>query len=244
MESPSERVCVRSSLALSSLRQPFGFDCVLRGIGRSASGKGRLTRFRPMGRSGMTVESAEAGGSCGCTEVKEQRRPGMGAPSPGVASPGGVIPGRRLAWRRVSGACCARNTILGVAPAAALARIGRALHGGADTGDEQLVALVGAGDDRAFEEIVDRYGSGLLSFCVHMLGSREWGEDALQLTLTSAYQALSRGRRPDALRPWLYTIARNRCLSELRSLREYCRQRRDRRRASGARRSAEPGCTP
>ena len=63
-------------------------------------------------------------------------------------------------------------------------------------------------------------GAGLLSFCVHMLGSREWGEDALQLTLTSAYQALSRGRRPDALRPWLYTIARNRCLSELRSRRE------------------------
>ena len=89
-----------------------------------------------------------------------------------------------------------------------------------DTGEEQLVARAGAGDDRAFEEIVDRYGSGLLSFCVHMLGSREWGEDALQLTLTSAYQALSGGRRPDALRPWLYTIARNRCLSELRSRRE------------------------
>ena len=94
---------------------------------------------------------------------------------------------------------------------------------GRGPGDEQLVALVGAGDERAFEEIVDRYGAGLLSFCVHMLGSREWGEDALQLTLTSAYQALSRGRRPDALRPWLYTIARNRCLSELRSVREYPR---------------------
>ena len=101
-----------------------------------------------------------------------------------------------------------------------LARVGRALHGGVDTGDEPLVARVGAGDDRAFEEIVDRYGAGLLSFCVHMLGSRDWGEDALQLTLTSAYQALSRGRRPDALRPWLYTIARNRCLSELRSRHE------------------------
>ena len=134
----------------------------------------------------------------------------MGAQSPGVASPGSVSPGR-VALAQYN---------LGVAPAAALARIGRALHGGADTGDEQLVALVGAGDDRAFEEIVDRYGTGLLSFCVHMLGSREWGEDALQLTLASAYQALSRGRRPDALRPWLYTIARNRCLSELRSRRE------------------------
>ena len=121
------------------------------------------------------------------------------------------------------GVVCRAEYTSRVAPAAALARIGRALHGGAGPGDEQLFALVGAGDERAFEEIVDRYGAGLLSFCVHMLGSREWGEDALQLTLTSAYQALSRGRRPDALRPWLYTIARNRCLSELRSVREYPR---------------------
>ena len=121
------------------------------------------------------------------------------------------------------GVVCRAEYTSRVAPAAAVARIGRALHGGAGPGDEQLFALVGAGDERAFEEIVDRYGAGLLSFCVHMLGSREWGEDALQLTLTSAYQALSRGRRPDALRPWLYTIARNRCLSELRSVREYPR---------------------
>ena len=154
----------------------------------------------------------EAGESCRCTESSSDAR-GWGA-----------IPGRRLAWQRLPRASfAARNILSRVAPAAALARIGRALHGGAGRGDEQLVALVGAGDERAFEEIVDRYGAGLLSFCVHMLRSREWGEDALQLTLTSAYQALSRGRRPDALRPWLYTIARNRCLSELRSVREYPR---------------------
>ena len=84
----------------------------------------------------------------------------------------------------------------------------------------RLVAGVASGDDHAFEEIVDRYGPALLSFCVHMLGSREWGEDALQLTFVAAYRALCRGGCDGALRPWLYAIARNRCLSELRARRE------------------------
>jgi RNA polymerase sigma factor (sigma-70 family) len=86
--------------------------------------------------------------------------------------------------------------------------------------DQRLVARVASGDDRAFEEIFDCYGPALLSFCTHMLGSREWGEDALQLTFVAAYKALRRGGCDGALRPWLYAIARNRCVSELRARRE------------------------
>ena len=82
------------------------------------------------------------------------------------------------------------------------------------------MARVASGDDQAFEEVFDRYGPALLSFCTHMLGSREWGEDALQLTLVAAYKALRRGGCDGALRPWLYAIARNCCLSELRARRE------------------------
>src|ERR1019366_8254982 len=83
-----------------------------------------------------------------------------------------------------------------------------------------LVARVRAGDDAAFEKIYDRYASGMLAFCVHMLGSREAAEDALQLTFVSAYRALYGGGSNISLRPWLYTIARNRCLSELRTRRD------------------------
>ena len=77
----------------------------------------------------------------------------------------------------------------------------------------QLRRLNPTFDDRAFEVIFDRYGPALLSFCTHMLGSREWGEDALQLTFVAAYKALRRGGCDGALRPWLYAIARNRCVS-------------------------------
>jgi RNA polymerase sigma factor (sigma-70 family) len=86
--------------------------------------------------------------------------------------------------------------------------------------DDRLVAQVRAGDDRAFEAIYDRYYLGLLAFCRHMLGSRHEAEDALQHSFASAYRAIRGGAAVIELRPWLYTIARNRCLSALRSRRE------------------------
>ena len=87
--------------------------------------------------------------------------------------------------------------------------------------DDRLVIEVRAGNEAAFEEIYDRYARGVLAFCVHMLGSREEAEDALQVTFVSAYRALRSGERDISLRPWLYTIARNRCLSELRTRRNH-----------------------
>ncbi|MFL5819437.1 MAG: RNA polymerase sigma factor [Solirubrobacteraceae bacterium] len=86
--------------------------------------------------------------------------------------------------------------------------------------DEMLVAGVRDGDERAFEAIVDRYDRPLLSFCRHMLGSREEGEDALQQTFLGAYRDLVSSTKPIRLRPWLYAIARNQCLSILRARRE------------------------
>ena len=86
-------------------------------------------------------------------------------------------------------------------------------------GDDRLVARVRAGDDSAFEIIFDRYYEGLLAFCGHMLGSRQEAEDALQHSFASAYRALRGGAGDIELRPWLYTIARNRCLSALRAQR-------------------------
>jgi RNA polymerase sigma factor (sigma-70 family) len=54
-----------------------------------------------------------------------------------------------------------------------------------------------------------------------MLGSQEEAEDTVQHTFAAAYRDLQRdGEREIALRPWLFTIARNRCLSVLRSRRE------------------------
>jgi RNA polymerase sigma factor (sigma-70 family) len=85
--------------------------------------------------------------------------------------------------------------------------------------DDRLVARVRAGDDAAFEIIYDRYYGGLLAFCGQMLGSRQEAEDALQHSFASAYRALRAGAGDIELRPWLYTIARNRCVSVHRARR-------------------------
>jgi RNA polymerase sigma factor (sigma-70 family) len=84
-------------------------------------------------------------------------------------------------------------------------------------GDDLLVARVREGDQEAFEAIYDRYSRGLLAFCRHMLGSRDEAEDALQHSFVSAYRGLRDGGGEIALKPWLYAIARNRCLSALRA---------------------------
>ena len=86
--------------------------------------------------------------------------------------------------------------------------------------DDRLVALVRAGDDIAFEVLYERHIAGVLGFCRHMLGSQAEAEDAVQQAFVSAHGAMRRGGREITFKPWLYTIARNRCLSMLRARRE------------------------
>jgi RNA polymerase sigma factor (sigma-70 family) len=95
-------------------------------------------------------------------------------------------------------------------------------------GDERLVEQVRLGNELAFEIVFERYGAGILGFCRHMLGSVEEAEDAVQHTFAAAYRDLQRnGERAIALKAWLYTIARNRCVSMLRARREEAEELRD-----------------
>ncbi|MBS1882796.1 MAG: sigma-70 family RNA polymerase sigma factor [Actinobacteria bacterium] len=83
-------------------------------------------------------------------------------------------------------------------------------------GDEKLIAMARGGNPGAFETIVDRYQGRLLGFCRQMLGSTEDAEDVLQEVFVNAYRAMLADEREINLRPWLYRIARNRCLNHLR----------------------------
>src|SRR5919106_6422420 len=88
-------------------------------------------------------------------------------------------------------------------------------------GDGRLVEQVRRGNEAAFEVIFERHAPAILAFCRHMLGTREEAEDAVQHTFTAAYRDLQRGGdREIALKPWLFAIARNRCVSVLRAQRE------------------------
>jgi RNA polymerase sigma factor (sigma-70 family) len=87
--------------------------------------------------------------------------------------------------------------------------------------DERLVEQIRRGEPVAFEVLYDRYSTGVLGFCRHMLGSAADAEDALQHTFMSAHADIQRhGKRNLHVKAWLYTIARNRCVSILRARRE------------------------
>ena len=82
--------------------------------------------------------------------------------------------------------------------------------------DERLIRLLRDGNDAAFEVLFARYRTRLLAFCRHMLGSKEDAEDILQDVFAAAYNAILADGRAIHARPWLYRIARNRCLNHLR----------------------------
>jgi RNA polymerase sigma factor (sigma-70 family) len=112
-------------------------------------------------------------------------------------------------------------------PAATLARSHRSprfQRSPAGLPDDALVDRVRAGDRAAFDELYGRHHRGLLALCRHLLGERQEAEDAVQHTFLAAYRNLADHDRTVDLKPWLYTIARHRCLDVLAKRREAPRE--------------------
>ena len=82
--------------------------------------------------------------------------------------------------------------------------------------DERLIGVLRSGNGAAFDVLFGRYRTRLLGFCRHMLASKEDAEDVLQEVFAAAYNAILADEREINVRPWLYRIARNRCLNHLR----------------------------
>jgi RNA polymerase sigma factor (sigma-70 family) len=78
------------------------------------------------------------------------------------------------------------------------------------------VALFRAGHDEAFRVIHDRYRQRLFAYTRQMLVHRQDAEDALQDVFVRAYSGLRASDRELALRAWLYRVAHNRCIDQLR----------------------------
>ena len=79
--------------------------------------------------------------------------------------------------------------------------------------DEELVARARAGDAGAISLLVSRYREILIGFCYRYLGDFHAAEDTAQEILGS----IVAGRWPAGdFRPWVYRLARNRCLDQLR----------------------------
>jgi RNA polymerase sigma-70 factor (ECF subfamily) len=83
--------------------------------------------------------------------------------------------------------------------------------------DDELLALVAGGDQRAFEELHRRYARSVLGIALRRIGDRGRAEDATQDTFASVWRSAarfdpSRGKATS----WLFTVARNAIIDGLR----------------------------
>ncbi|OQY28034.1 MAG: hypothetical protein B6244_08825 [Candidatus Cloacimonetes bacterium 4572_55] len=83
--------------------------------------------------------------------------------------------------------------------------------------DEDLIASVGQGDNRAFEELVKRYKNRLINFIFQIIGDREASEDLTQEAFVRVYRHAHRFREGATFSTWVYTIASNLAKNELRN---------------------------
>lgn len=86
--------------------------------------------------------------------------------------------------------------------------------------DQVALARARRGDEGAFAALVRHYDTGLRRLAYRLLGDRARMDDALQEAYLSAYRALPRFRGDSSLGTWLYRIAYNACLDELKRTRE------------------------
>ncbi|MGI8551888.1 MAG: RNA polymerase sigma factor [Dehalococcoidia bacterium] len=88
-----------------------------------------------------------------------------------------------------------------------------------DRSDEDLVRDFVVGDTDAYEALVRRYMKPILNFVYRMIGNRSDADDLAQDVFVQVYKALPRARTDLPFKPWLYVVARNKCLDFLKKKR-------------------------
>ena len=83
--------------------------------------------------------------------------------------------------------------------------------------DSAVVTAFLEGEERAFQELVDRYQTRLLNFIYRTIGDREKAEDLVQEVFIRVYRHLHRFDRSKKFSTWIYTIASNLAKNELRN---------------------------
>jgi RNA polymerase sigma factor (sigma-70 family) len=85
-----------------------------------------------------------------------------------------------------------------------------------DSSDGVLAQQTLAGDQYAFESLVQRYSNPLFNFIYRFLSDYDQACDILQHVFIQLHSSLPTLRTDKPLKAWLFQVARNRCLDELR----------------------------
>jgi RNA polymerase sigma-70 factor (ECF subfamily) len=82
--------------------------------------------------------------------------------------------------------------------------------------DADLARRAAAGDESAFEELVNKYSRPIIDYCRRLVGNPTVAEDLAQEAFVKFYLGLSTFDPARSLSPFLYRIAHNHCLDWLR----------------------------
>ena len=82
--------------------------------------------------------------------------------------------------------------------------------------DEKLILRFQEGDINAYNELVKRYKDRLLNFVLRYFNNVEQAEDVVQDTLIKLYTHASYYKNVAKFSTWIFTIAKNNALTELR----------------------------
>ncbi|MBV9747669.1 MAG: sigma-70 family RNA polymerase sigma factor [Acetobacteraceae bacterium] len=80
----------------------------------------------------------------------------------------------------------------------------------------QQVVAARQHDPVAFEALVRRHQAAVYNFCLRMLGQTEDAADVAQETFVQLYSHLGRLDEGQPIAPWLFRVARNRCIDIIR----------------------------
>lgn len=109
-----------------------------------------------------------------------------------------------------------------------------------DEPDPRVVAAARGGDGRAFETLVRSYQADVWRLSLQLLGDRGLADDVTQDCFVKAYRFLPRFRGDAKFSTWLFAIARNCALDELRRAGRR-RTLEDELERVGGRRATDPG---
>ena len=86
-----------------------------------------------------------------------------------------------------------------------------------DDPDVKCMLAVKKGDRNAFDDLMRKYYPRILNFAYRFFGNRQLAEDLAQDVFMKVYRSAARYQPHSKFQTWLYTIAKNTCLNELRS---------------------------
>ena len=84
-----------------------------------------------------------------------------------------------------------------------------------------LIARIAAGESHRFSLLVDRYQRRLWWMCLRLLGDPDEADEVVQEAFVRAWERLDEFDPAQRFYPWVFTIARNRCLNAIRRRRTW-----------------------